>query len=490
MSNKTAWIGDNASQQIQEQSAKYGGGAEMSGYAALTRSTTMSVIWVNANLGDVCTKLTDGSHNPPESITSGFPMLSARNVQSGKIDFSYDYRLISPDLFEEEDKRTRIGVNDLLLTIVGALGRVALVTDGLPKFTLQRSVAVLTAPKLHPEYFRYALQEPDFQKQILDNAKGTAQKGIYLKKLSTLEIKLPSFAEQQQIAAQLDELLAQVDSIKTRLDAIPKILKRFRQSILSAAVSGKLTEDWRKVNSVTQSDFNSYPTGDNLPISWRIVPLGKYVENWDNDRVPVSSKEREKLKGDYPYYGASGQIDTINGYTHDGVFVLIGEDGANLLARTKPIAFSTHGKIWVNNHAHVLRCKDGYENKYFECVINALDLTPWVSGSAQPKLNQKNMNQIPISIPPKEEQTEIVNRVDQLFAYADQIEQRVKDAQARVNHLTQAILAKAFRGELTADWRAQNPELISGENSAEALLKRIKAERESGKSGKKSKASL
>jgi len=90
----------------------------------------------------------------------------------------------------------------------------------------------------------------------------------------------------------------------------------------------------------------------------------------------------------------------------------------------------------------------------------------------------------------KEEQTEIVRRVEQLFAYADQIEQRVKDAQARVNHLTQAILAKAFRGELTADWRAQNPELISGENSAEALLKRIKAERESGKSGKKSKVSL
>ena len=94
----------------------------------------------------------------------------------------------------------------------------------------------------------------------------------------------------------------------------------------------------------------------------------------------------------------------------------------------------------------------------------------------------------PVNCPPIEEQTEIVTRVEQLFAYADQIEQRVKDAQSRVNHLTQAILAKAFRGELTADWRVQNPELISGENSAEALLARIKAEREQTQVVKKAKA--
>ena len=99
---------------------------------------------------------------------------------------------------------------------------------------------------------------------------------------------------------------------------------------------------------------------------------------------------------------------------------------------------------------------------------------------------------IPVLLPPIEEQTEIVARVEQLFTYADQIEQRVKDAQSRVNHLTQAILTKAFRGELTAEWRAQNPDLISGENSAEALVARIKAERETvakpKKTGKKANA--
>jgi type I restriction enzyme S subunit len=288
--------------------------------------------------------------------------------------------------------------------------------------------------------------------------------------------RVAPLAEQYQIATKLDELLAQVDSIKTRLDTIPKILKRFRQSVLAAAVNGRLTEDWREFNSVTQLEFDTYLL-DSLPVNWRCVPLGDYVENHDNNRVPISSTERQNRKGKYPYYGASGQIDTIDGYTHDGDFILIGEDGANLLTRTKPIAFSVQGKVWVNNHAHVLKCKDGYENKYFEYFINSINLAQWVSGSAQPKLNQKNMNEIPISVPPKQEQTEIIRRVEQLFTYADQIEQRVKDAQARVNQLTQSILAKAFRGELTTEWREQNPDLITGENSAEALLKSIQLER-------------
>ena len=117
------------------------------------------------------------------------------------------------------------------------------------------------------------------------------------------------------------------------------------------------------------------------------------------------------------------------------------------------------------------------------------DFTEWASNaesrSVLPKINQKDLNQIPVPTPPLEEQTEIVRRVEELFAFADSIEQKTNAALERVNNLTQSILAKAFRGELTADWRADNPELISGENSAEALLEKIKAEREALKQSKK-----
>lgn len=106
--------------------------------------------------------------------------------------------------------------------------------------------------------------------------------------------------------------------------------------------------------------------------------------------------------------------------------------------------------------------------------------TEWASNAESrvvlPKINKKDLGAIPTPIPPKDEQTEIVQRVEQLFTFADQIEQRVKHAQSKVNNLTQSILAKAFRGELTQEWRKQNPDLITGENSAKALLERIKTE--------------
>jgi type I restriction enzyme S subunit len=115
-----------------------------------------------------------------------------------------------------------------------------------------------------------------------------------------------------------------------------------------------------------------------------------------------------------------------------------------------------------------------FKSKFFQQQI----IDSARGGAMQNMASIKEIKTIPIRLPSIEEQTEIVRRVEQLFTYADQIEQRVKDAQVRVNHLTQAILAKAFRGELTADWREQNPDLINGENSAEALLAKIKAERE------------
>ena len=138
---------------------------------------------------------------------------------------------------------------------------------------------------------------------------------------------------------------------------------------------------------------------------------------------------------------------------------------------------------YVSQHVALIRLNDAELSPFVEKALKAQNagrkqLLGYAYGGGKPGLNLQNIKDVIIGIPSKEEQTEIVRRVEQLFAYADQLEQRVKDAQARVNHLTQSILAKAFRGELTAEWRAQNPELISGENSAAALLERIKAERE------------
>ena len=417
---------------------------------------TLPQSWAKAPLGNLCEKLSDGSHNPPKARETGLPMLSARNINYRKITFD-EFRLISPVEFAEEDRRTRVSSGDVLLTIVGAIGRTAVVPQGSPQFTLQRSVAVLKPRSSDPRYISYALEAPALQKYLQDNAKGTAQKGIYLKALAGVEIPVAPEAEQKRIADKLDTVLTRADAVNTRLARVAPLLKRFRQSVLAAATSGRLTEDWRGGRAVNET--------------WRVIPLGKYVENHDGARVPISETLRTERRGAYPYYGASGVIDTIDGFTHEGKFVLIGEDGANLVTRSKPIAFIATGKIWVNNHAHVLKCKEGASDEYLAYYINSIDLTPYVSGSAQPKLNQKNLNTIPVPVPPTEEQTEIVRRVETLFAFADRLEARLAQAQTAATRLTPALLAKAFRGELVP----QDP----NDEPAAVLLRRLQAERAS-----------
>ncbi len=297
--------------------------------------------------------------------------------------------------------------------------------------------------------------------------KSTAIPGVSRSDVYPLEITLPPLPEQKRIADKLDSVLARVDACRDRLDRLPALLKRFRQSILAAATSGKLTEDWRNTEASSAS--------------WQNISLGKYVENLDGKRVPISETLRTSRRGQFPYYGASGVIDTIDGYTHDGKFLLIGEDGANLLTRSKPIAFIATGKIWVNNHAHVLKCKHGAPEEYLCYFINSIDLTPFVSGSAQPKLNQKNMNSIEVPVPPVKEQTEIVRRVEILFAFADRLEARLATARRQVGQLTPALLAKAFRGELVPQDPADEP--------AAELLKRLAAQREAAPKAKRGRAS-
>jgi len=177
-----------------------------------------------------------------------------------------------------------------------------------------------------------------------------------------------------------------------------------------------------------------------LPNGWSWVPLGQYVENHDGRRVPISRSERESRQGAFPYYGASGVIDTIDGFTHEGEFVLIGEDGANLLTRSKPLAFLTRGKVWVNNHAHVLRCKPGFSNAYLAYYINSINLSAYVTGTAQPKLSQSMMNKIPIPVAPPEQQTEIVAELEKQFSLLNEAVANLQRVKANLKRYKASVL--------------------------------------------------
>lgn len=151
-----------------------------------------------------------------------------------------------------------------------------------------------------------------------------------------------------------------------------------------------------------------------LPVGWEVKQLGYVCENLDSRRTPISKAKR--ASGDIPYYGASGVVDYVAGYIFDEDLLLVSEDGANLLARTYPIAFSISGKSWVNNHAHVLRFKASQSQRFIEYYLNSISLEPHVSGMAQPKLNQKALNSISVPFPPLPEQKRIVTILDEAFA--------------------------------------------------------------------------
>ena len=332
---------------------------------------------------------------------------------------------------------------------------------------------------------------------------GTTFKAISGGFLREVKVPLPPLAEQTVIAQTLDTLLAQVDNIKTRLDAIPKVLKTFRQSVLAAAVSGKLTEEWRGDNAYT-----GITQHHSAPSVWRAVNINTVIEyvtsgsrGWaayyaDEGSLFIRSQDINKDELDIvdaAYVCLPEKAEGRRTKVKKGD-LLVTITGANV---TKCARVKTElNDAYISQHVALIRLKDTTSANFIELVLKAgnagrKQLTDMAYGGGKPGLNLQNIKDVEFSLPATEEQNEIVHRVKELFAFADQVEQQVKNAQGRVNNLTQSILAKAFRGELTAQWRAENPDLISGDSpengSAELLLAKIKAEREALKQKAKPK---
>ena len=207
-----------------------------------------------------------------------------------------------------------------------------------------------------------------------------------------------------------------------------------------------------------------------LPDNWEWCRFGSYTLNRDSERKPVSSVQRKKVKKIYDYYGASGVIDQTDSFLFDEELLLIGEDGANLLARTKPIAFLADGKYWVNNHAHCIDSIDKRLLKFICIYINAINLFQYITGSAQPKLNQDNMNKILIPIPPKAEQEKILESIKIILSNINDIDLLKGKLQSNIANAKSKILDLAIRGKLVP----QDP----NDEPASVLLERIRAEKE------------
>jgi type I restriction enzyme S subunit len=424
--------------------------------------------------------------------------LSTKNVRE------FGFRFVDTVFIsKEKHKILRSGtlrIGDLVLTTRGTLGNIAYY-DKHNKYATVRinSGMLIVRPVSHDIYGpfveRYIFSNA-FKKQVESKSTGSAQPQLPAKILKTFDFVLPSLAEQKEIVAQFDKHLAQVESTKKRLDAIPAILKSFRQSVLAAAVSGKLTEEWRGGNEYYKTDF-----GFDIPESWALQTIDDVAHIKGGKRLP---KGEELLEIDTSFrYIRAGQLKNgtvINGVNARNKQLFISSSVYDQIKRytiSKGDAYLTivgasigdagivppefDGANLTENAAKICEFKQQMCSAYIGYWLRSQHIQDLIQleikSGAQGKLALMRIKTLPFPKVSFKEQTEIVRRVDELFAYANKVEAQVNAAQERVNNLTQSILAKAFSGELTAKWRAQNSDLITGENSAAALLEKIKAER-------------
>ena len=235
--------------------------------------------------------------------------------------------------------------------------------------------------KINPHFSKYLFRSHFMRKEIIKTASGVTRFNISKARFKKLQIPIPPLNVQAEIVRILDAFTELTAQLTAELVARKQQYTYYRDQLLT------------------------FEEGE---VDWKA--LGSLAENLDSKRKPITSGLRES--GSIPYYGASGIVDYVKDYIFDGDYLLISEDGANLTARNTPIAFSISGKNWVNNHAHVLKFETYAERRYVEYYLNSIELTPYISGAAQPKLNQKNLNSIKIPSPSLKEQERIVAILD------------------------------------------------------------------------------
>lgn len=260
-----------------------------------------------------------------------------------------------------------------------------------------------------PAFINYYFYSVAFRKSICKIVRGVTRFYIVNRSFLNIMIPLPPLAVQKEIVEILDTFTGMIDNLQKELEQRQKQFEYYR------------------------SKFFAYNEDE---CDWFSLPM--ISENCDRKRKPIKGSKREK--GIYPYYGASGIVDYVKDYILDGEYLLISEDGANLVARNTPIAFSIEGKNWVNNHAHVVKFNSLNDQRFVEYYFNSIDLTPWISGGAQPKLNQENLNKILIPYPSVERRNIIVDTLKSFEALISNIKQEIELRQKQYKYYREKLL--------------------------------------------------
>jgi len=347
----------------------------------------------------------------------GFPYVATKDVG---YDSSIDYdNGVKIPYFEKELFRIAPKNSVLICAEGGSAGRkMGRINQDI--CFVNKLFAITPENETSSKYLFYWYNTDEFQREFKSRLTGLIG-GVSKRKFETIPIPIPPLDEQKRIVAKLDKCFEAIDKARANVGKNLNNAKELFQSQLNQIFSQK-GEDWEEKK------------------------LGEVCENLDSRRIPITKSKR--VSGDIPYYGASGIVDYVADYIFDEDLLLVSEDGANLLARTYPIAFSISGKTWVNNHAHTLKFDNIASQKLIEYYLNSIKLDDYVSGMAQPKLNQKKLNSIPVPYPSLETQGKTVTQLDELKSQTQSLESNYQQELNALDELKISILQKAFNGEL------------------------------------------
>ena len=380
----------------------------------------MKAGWEIKTLGEILQKTE--TINPLQLPETEFNYVDVSSVSNTTFEIEQTQFLKGKDA--PSRARRLIKENDVLFaTVRPTLQRIAIVPEHLNNQVCSTGYFVLR-PKneINHRFVFYWLFTNDFMEQMENLQKGASYPAVTDAEVRAQKIPIPILLEQKRLVTLLDEAF---ESIATAKANAQQNLKNAR-----ALFESHLNEVFTKRGE-----------------GWEVTTLDKISTNLDNKRIPITKDVR--TSGEYPYYGASGIVDYVADYIFDGDTLLISEDGANLLARSTPIAFSVSGKYWVNNHAHILKFDEMATQQFVEFYFKNIKLDDYITGAAQPKLNQRALNSIPIPIPKSiEMQSKIVCGMKSVQEESQRLEVLYSRKIAALDELKKALLHRAFSGEL------------------------------------------
>ena len=332
---------------------------------------------------------------------------------------------------------------DLLITKDGTVGKVAIVENLQGKASLNSGVLLIkTSNDYNKKFLYWALLSEEFWTWFrLKNAGNSTIVHLYQNDFAEFSYTFPDATEQQAIADFLDKECNQIDSIAADLEKQITLLQQYKKSLITETVTKGLDK------SVPMKDSEVEWIGK-IPEHWKAKRLKYVMNNFDAQRKPIEAQNRSQ-DGEilYDYYGASGAIDKIDDYIFDETSILIGEDGANLVLRNLPLIYIATGKYWVNNHAHILRPKSESDLYYMAYQMEIIDYSQFITGSAQPKLSQENLNNVFLVVPPLNEQRRIASYLEEKISCIDTIVRKKQEQLSTIQQHKKSLIYEYVTGK-------------------------------------------